>query len=102
MLLLVMLGPAITASPGSYHRTEEKGVWHRPATDTNTRRLPLVRRSSGSLVTLIQVKPYGCTGVLCWNADSLILPGTIKVLAFFSASVAALVKHFSGVFPKTN
>lgn len=24
--------------PGSYHRTEEKGVWHRPATDTNTRR----------------------------------------------------------------
>lgn len=65
MLLLVEARCRYNSIPGSYHRAEEKGVWHRPATDTSAHRLPLVRRSSGSLVRLIQVMPYGCTVVLC-------------------------------------
>lgn len=72
MLLLVKLGAAITASLDHTTAPRRKGVWHRPATGTNTRRLSLVRRSSGSLVILIQVLPYGRTVVLCRNADSLI------------------------------
>lgn len=55
--------------PGSYHRTEEKGVWHRPATDTNTcRRQEVVwitsQTRSGGAIWLHTV-------VLRWNADSL-------------------------------
>lgn len=62
--------------PGSYHRTDEKGVWHRPAaTDTNARpRLWLSSASSGGRLpgSLIQVLPYGSATVdLQRNADSL-------------------------------